>query len=103
MSKLGLTLNAEKCIFGCSKITYVGYDISDKGISVSDKKVKAIVQARVPKDVTELRSFLGLVNFVGRFIFNLSTHAEPLLRLVKKASKFQWSSEQQAALIKSNL
>jgi len=100
MSKLGLTLNAEKFKFGCSKRIYVSYDISDKGISVSDKKVKAIVQARVPKDVTELRSFLGLVNFVGKFIPNLSTHAEPLLRLVKKASKFQWSSEQQAAFDK---
>ena len=116
MSDLGLTLNAAKCKFGMSSISYVGYDISDKGISVTDKKVKSIVEARVPRDVTELRSFLGLVNFVGNFIPDLSTHAEPLLKLirnpstrkstkksakkVRKAPMFLWGSEQNAAFLK---
>lgn len=80
-----MTLNARNVSSARTKISYVGYDISDEGASVSDKKVKSIVEARVPKDVAELRSFLGLMNFVGKFLPDLSTHAEPLYRLIKSA------------------
>lgn len=107
MSDLGLTLNTDKCKFGMNKISYVGYNISDERVPVSDKKVRSIVEVRVPKDVAELRSCLGLVNFVGKFLPDLSTHAEPSYRLIKtpksqtlKGDKFKWGEEQQAAFIR---
>lgn len=63
-------------------------------------KVKAVVEAREPESVSEVRSFLGLVNYSGKFIPNLATLSEPLRRLKKKDSVFQWGSEQAEAFQK---
>ena len=52
------------------------------------------MEARAPKDAEEVRSFLGLVNYSGRFIPNLATVSEPLRRLTKKGVSFNWSEEQ---------
>ena len=57
-------------------------------------KVKAVVEARVPESVSEVRSFLGLVNYSGRFIPDLATLSDPLRRLTKKDVEFQWGPEQ---------
>ena len=97
MQDLGLTLNPAKCQFGLKSISYVGYGVSSEGISVSPDKIDSVTKARVPKDVSELRSFLGLVNFVGKFIPNLPTVAEPLLRLIRHKVKFVWGEEQRKA------
>lgn len=66
--KKGLTLNAEKCEFGVPEIQVLGYNIGQKGISVTSEKIKAISEVREPESASEVRSFLGLVNFCGRFI-----------------------------------
>ena len=100
MGSLGLTLNAKKCEFGSSKVSFLGFDISADGVSPSSEKVQSILKAREPRDITELRSFLGLVNFVGRFIPHLSTHAEALLRLTKKGVNFKFGQEQKVAFEK---
>ena len=63
-------------------------------------KVKAVVEAREPESVSEVRSFLGLVNYSGRFIPDLATLSEPLRRLTKKDVEFQWGPEQAAAFQK---
>ena len=52
-------------------------------------KVKAVVEAREPESVSEVRSFLGLLNYSGRFIPDLATLSEPLRRLTKKDVEFQ--------------
>ena len=91
----GLTLNLEKCQFSMSQLTFMG-----RGAGVADDKVKAVVEAREPESVSEVRSFLGLVNYSGRFIPDLVTLSEPLQRLTKKDVEFQWGSEQAAAFQK---
>ena len=60
-------------------------------------KVKAVVEAREPESVSEVRSFLGLLNYSGRFIPDLATLSEPLRRLTKKDVEFQWGPEQAEA------
>lgn len=60
-------------------------------------KVEAVKQFREPSNVEEVRSFLGLVNYVGKFIPNLATVDEPLRRLTQKDFTFQWTEEQQKA------
>ena len=52
------------------------------------------MEGRAPKDAEEVRSFLGLVNYSGRFIPNLATISEPLRRLTKKGVSFDWNEEQ---------
>ncbi|XP_032222562.1 uncharacterized protein K02A2.6-like [Nematostella vectensis] len=79
LSESGLTLNPEKCRFGLSSITFLGHVISDKGIAADPGKVESIVKARAPVNVTELRRFLGLVQYVGRP--GESNIADPMSRL----------------------
>lgn len=100
MKSLGLTLNASKCEFGFSQVSFVGFETSGGGVSPGDKNAKSVIAARVPKEVSELRTFMGLVNFVGWFIPDLSTHAEPLLRLTKKGVNLRWGHEHDSALTK---
>lgn len=93
----GLTLNPEKCKFRIPKITFMGHLISEKGIGPTEEKVRAVVNAREPKTASEVRSFLGLVNFCSRFIPDLATTAEPLRKLTRTNTPFVWGNEQNEA------
>lgn len=69
-----ILLNHEKCIFSVEEIQFLGHVLSGKGISPANSKVVAIKQFRQPNSSEELRSFLGLVNFVGKFIPDFNSH-----------------------------
>lgn len=90
-----LTLNPDKCKFGMEKLVFMGHVLSKRGIEPTDDKVRAVNEAKKPKNVNEVRSFLGLVNYCGRFINNLSTVEEPLRRLTRKNVIWHWGSEQE--------
>ena len=68
LSRKGLTLNSDKRQSKMSHIEFMGHVLSPRGIALADVKVKAVVEAREPKNDTEVRSFLCLVNFTARFI-----------------------------------
>ena len=93
----GLTLNKEKCVFHMPKLTFIGLVLSRQGTGPTEEKVKAVNEACEPQSVSEVKSFLGLVNFNARFIPDLATVAEPLRRLTKKGEPFVFGPEQQAA------
>ena len=59
--------------------------------------MKAIQDAPAPTNVTELKSFLGMVNFYGKFLPNLSSTLEPLHELLRKGTRWVWRSRQQEA------
>lgn len=82
------------------QLELMGIILSDKGIGPTAEKVKAVVNAREPETASEVRSFLGLVNFSARFIPDLSTTAEPMRRLTRKGATFKWEREQQQAFDK---
>ena len=88
----GVTVKNSKCSYLENKVEYLGHVIDSKGIHVDPSKVKAIVKAPAPKNVVQLRSFLGLVNYYGKFIPNLATLTHPLNQLLKKNCKWQWSN-----------
>ena len=100
LGERGLTLNAAKCQFSMDKLTFVGMVLSGNGISCAAEKVEAITSAREPRNASETRSFLGLVNYCGRFIPNLATISEPLRRLTKAGTQFVFGEEQKAAFEK---
>lgn len=89
-----VTLNNKKCIFGVSEIKFLGHHLSVSGIKPTHDKVLAIRQFRQPETAEETRSFLGLVNYVGKFIPNLATIAEPLRRITHANTQFFWGHEQ---------
>ena len=63
-----MKLKEDKCAFLLPSVTYMGHVISAQGLHTEDSKVKAVVDAPAPRDVTALRSFLGMVNYYGRFL-----------------------------------
>ena len=77
LGECGLTLNAAKCQFNLDKLTFVRMVLSGNGISCSAEKVKAVTEAREPQTASETRSFLGLVNYCGRFIPDLQQYLSP--------------------------
>ena len=98
LSSKGLTLNRNKCQFKMSHLEFMGHVLSARGIGPADVKVKAVVEAREPKNAAEVRSFLGLVNFTARFIPDLSTVSAPLCQLTKNGVPFVLDQEQQQSI-----
>lgn len=90
-------LNGEKCIYGVEEIQFLGHRLSATGIRPSISKVDAVKCFREPTTAEEVRSFLGLVNFVGKFIPNLASIDYPLRKLTRKEEKFVWNEEQSKA------
>ena len=93
----GLRVNPEKCEFFKDKMTYCAHEITAEGLQKTADKVKAMVDAPRPKDVSQLRSMLGLINYYHRFLPDLSTLLHPLHQLLKKDQHWAWTSECEAA------
>ena len=79
------------------KVEYLGHQISAAGLQPTEEKVRAVKEAPVPGDVTQLKSSLGLLNYYGKFLPNLSNVLAPLHSLLEKPNKWSWSSKQQEA------
>lgn len=100
LKEYNVSLNVDKCIFHAKQVEFLGHNLSADGITPTTSKVESIKTFRQPKSADEVRSFLGLVNYVGKFIPNLATVTEPLRRLAKKETPFEWNAEQQEAFTK---
>ena len=97
LEKSGMHLNQQKCSFLGSKIEYLGHVIDAEGIHPTSDKVKAIQEAPPPANISQLRSFLGLLNYYNRFLPNLATKLTPLYSLLNKCQKWTWGPEQEEA------
>ena len=75
-----------------SKIEYVGHVIDESGLHPTQGKVKAIQEAPEPKNLAELRSFLGMINYYSRFLPNLSHQLAPLYKLLKRTICWNWKT-----------
>lgn len=79
-----LKLNMNKCSFLQSKITYLGHEISADGIRPGESKLAAVSRFPTPKNVHEIRQFIGLCSYFRKFIFKFAVLARPLTNLKKK-------------------
>ena len=91
--KVGLKLNADKCIFKATFIPFFGHVISDQGIKPDPKKMDVIKTMTTPTSKLELQSFLGLCNYLAVYVPSLSSVLQPLCELTKKNADFQWNSQ----------
>ena len=80
-----------KCIFYQNTIHYLGHIISANGIAVDLEKIKAIRGWSAPRNVTDVKSFMGLVGYYRRFIKGFSNIASPITSLQKNGVKFEWT------------
>ncbi|XP_061735502.1 uncharacterized protein K02A2.6-like [Nerophis ophidion] len=93
LEKHGIRVKLSKCQFFQSSVEYLGHRIDKTGLHPTEEKVTAITNAPEPTNVTELKSFLGLLNYYSRFLQNPSTVLKPLHNLLKKDSKWIWTVE----------
>lgn len=91
----GVTISREKCVFGATEVSFFGHWVSGKGSRPMLKDNLAYLER--PQGKSEVRSFMGLVNFIGKFIPNFSTVVAPISSLVSKEAVFVWGSEQEEA------
>ena len=97
----GLRLHRDKCHFFQPSVEFLGYVIDAEGVHTSDRKIKAIREARAPQSVSELRAFLGLVNYYGKFVPNLASLLHPLYSLLHSGVQWRWSKECEQAFKKA--
>ena len=88
----GLCVNKNKCKFFEDRIEYCGHEIDRPGLHKTRPKIDAVLNYKQPANVTELRSFLGLVNYNHRFLPNLASTLHPLYELLKSGSPYKWTS-----------
>jgi hypothetical protein len=99
LSQAKLYGRIQKCDFIKTEVEYLGFRISQDGISTDPEKVQAVVDWHTPTSVRDVRSFLGLASYYRRFIRNFSLIAKPLTDLTKNDTKWQWEEEQEKAFL----
>ena len=93
-----LKLKPKKCV--CSTSEFLGHIVSSEGISTSSAKTKAVESWRVPRNITEVRPFLGLCSYYRKFVKDFASIAKPLHDLTAKDKSFKWSEDCQISFDK---
>ena len=100
LEEAGVHFKKEKCEFMLEEVEYLGHKISQDGLQPIHSKVAAVANAPELTQVAELHSFLGLVNYYGKFLPDLATAAAPLHNLLRKNTPWRWGKDQQSAFEK---
>ena len=93
LAEYGIFINFEKCQFAMNSVSFLGHNISDKGILPTVQNLQKILDFSLPKDADHLRSFLGMCSFYKKFVPDYSNLVAPLFELLRKNAKFIWSEE----------
>ena len=96
----GITLNKEKCIFGVQELEFYGYRFTNEGLKPTQEKVVAVKECKPPGSRDEVKSFLGMIGYLAKFIPRYSVLTAPLRRLTSQDIPFSWGPEEDAAFQK---
>lgn len=91
--RAGLKVSREKCHFVRSSLKFLGYVVDRNGLHMDPEKIESMLGIPSPKNVKDVRSFVGTVSWYRRFIPNFASLVKPLTDLLKKDRKFHWSQE----------
>jgi hypothetical protein len=95
LQKAGMKVKVQKCRFARQEVEYLGHIVSQKGIKADPKKLNSVRNFPTPRNLDELRSFLGLANYYRRFIDQFATKIHVLLQLTKSKITWKWGPEEQ--------
>jgi hypothetical protein len=99
LAKNDLLIRSEKCQWMRTSLDYLGFTIQGSknlasgGIKPSVKKIQAVTNSEIPKNIRHVQSFLGFTNLYRRFIRDYSSISSPLYNLTEKGKTFNWSNE----------
>jgi len=97
-----LYIKPEKCVWKARKIGFLGVVIGPDGIEMEKEKVEGVLSWPQPKNVKDVRKFLGLTNYYRRFIKDFAQVARPMNMLTRKDEKWTWGDNQQKAFEELN-
>ena len=91
--KFGISLNPKKSLFGLEEGKILGHIIYKDRIKIDPSRIEAIQKLEHPRNIKELQSFIGKINFLRRFIPNLADLLKNITNMLKKDTKIKWDSE----------
>lgn len=97
LDKAGLKINQKKCQFYQQEICFLGYKIDKNGMTMDEERIRTIIEYKRPSNLKTLRGFLGMMNYFKRLIPDLSRKQIPLIELLKKDTKWNWTLERDIA------
>ena len=100
LRKEQLYAKLNKCEFWLTEVSFLGHIVSKEGIRVDPKKIEVVVKWKPPRNVTEIRSFLGLAGYYRRFVKGFSMISAPMTILLQKNVKYEWSEKCQRSFEK---
>ena len=92
-----MKLSPKKCKFRLNQVSYVGHQFTNGGLKPDEAKVAAIKEMRTPDEPEALRRFLGMINYLHKFISNFSEKTAPLRELLRNDVHWGWEPAQQQA------
>ena len=100
LKKFQLNLNPTKCTFGATFQKLLGFVVSKKGIKINPDKVRAIYDLPLPRTQKEVRTFIGRLNYIARFISQMTTKCDLIFKMLRKHNSDKWDEECQVAFDK---
>ena len=97
LRRANLKLGAHKCHLAAREVSLLGYKVTPEGLEPEPRLMEAISKLPPPINVSEVRSFLGLVGYYRRFVKRFSDKAAPLNALLRKDQAWKWTQECQYA------
>ncbi|GFU21149.1 hypothetical protein TNCV_5115491 [Trichonephila clavipes] len=94
LQEAGLKLHSKKCLFAAQEVKILGHLVSSNGVRPDPDKIKAVRNFPTPKNIHDIRSFLGLCSYFRMFIKGFCYLAEPLQSLLKSGVEFHWGPEE---------
>jgi len=88
-----MRLNLEKCAFDVEEGKFLGFMLTHRGIEANPEKCKAITKMRSPSGLKEIQRLLGRLTSWSRFVPKLAERTRPIIKLLKKTTKFEWTDE----------
>ena len=97
LERHGLRVNKSRCSFLATSVVYLAYKLDKEGLHPTYETVDAIQRTPSPKNITQTKAYLGLLNYYGKFLPNLATVLNPLYFLLRSSSKRRWGSRAEVA------
>ena len=98
LQRMSDVVNRQKCHFSQTQVKFLGQIINKDGIHPDNEKVRAIQEFKTPRNVGDIRRFLGMCNKLSKFAPNLADKMKPPRQLLNKRSQWVWEQPQRSAL-----
>ena len=88
-----MRLNPKTSTFGVTSGKLLGYMVNERGIEVDPNKIRLILNMLMPRIEKDIRGFLGILQYISRFIVRLTDICEPIFRLLRKSQPIVWDDQ----------